>query len=141
MSLFADVLTEAVRQRGEARRKDHDVAVAAWKRFEAAVLDGASQRPLAAADVEVPQVSLRQLREIIGDCEEERLELWRNPWDEVPRRLPAARAARAAGARDGAAGAAAAQTRNRRESGGNVGGAAVAAAKKKVVSRKGNLAH
>ena len=89
MSLFADVLTEAVRQRGEARRKDHDVAVAAWKRFEAAVLDGASQRPLAAADVEVPQVSLRQLREIIGDCKEERLELWRNPWDEVPRRLPA----------------------------------------------------
>ena len=110
MSLFADVLTEAVRQRGEARRKDHDVAVAAWKRFEAAVLDGASQRPLAAADVEVPQVSLRQLREIIGD--------------EVPRRLPTARAARAAGARDGAAGAAAAQTRNRRESGGNVGSCA-----------------
>ena len=59
----------------------------------------------------------------------------------MPCRLPAARAARAAGARDGAAGAAAAQTRNRRESGGNVGGAAVAAAKKKVVSRKGNLAH
>ena len=83
--------------------------------------------------MDVPQVSFRQLREIIGDCEEERLELWRNPRDEVPRRLPAARAARAAGARDGAAGAAAAQTRNRRESGGNVGGVTVAAIKKVIL--------
>ena len=66
-------------------------------------------------------------------------ELWRNSWDEVPRKLPTARAARAAGARDGAAGAAAAQTRNRRESGGNVGGAAVAAAKKRLSQEKAIL--